>query len=309
MKLTLKEGKGYIPVAKIENEGKLSNEILYIDPNIKDDDDGELEMNELRDIDFSKYLVKQKPREAIMKQNQLAKHVYAKSKPVDEELLEMYKKIQKDSTKELRLKTGNFIPVPNTNSERNIYYVFGPSGSGKSHFTAMILKQFLKLNPDKDAYIFSTLNDDDVIDKLGKRIKRINIESLLDAPMNVEEIPKGSMLVFDDVDVIANKKLLDEVLKLENQLYQIGRHYNLSVIKTSHLGSDYKRTRVILMESAYIVCYPRSGSFAQIQYVLKTYAGMSAEEIERVRNVKSRWATIHTRYPKFVLTENECFLL
>jgi hypothetical protein len=313
MKLTLKEGKGFIPVAKIDGEGRLDSEILYIDPSIRDDaesdDDGAFDMDN-RDIDYARYIgSKLKPRDAVMKQNQLAKHLYAKTKPIDDELLGMYNRIHKDSAKELRLKTGTFQPVPNINNERNIFYIFGPSGSGKSYFTASVLRQFLKLHPNKEVYIFSKLDDDKVIDKLGNRVKRINIDTLAENPMDVTEFPKGSMVVFDDVDMIEDKIISNAIFKLENSLYQVGRHYDLSVVKTSHLGSDYKRTRVILTEAHYIVCYPRSGSFQQIQYVLKQYMGMDNKQIDRIKNVKSRWCLLHKNYPQYVLTETECFLL
>jgi hypothetical protein len=310
MKLTLKEKDNFIPVAKIEGEGKLDNEILYIDPSVKDEEEEEEELDlNIRDIDYNKYLGKQKPREAVLKQNQLAKYLHKKTKPIEEDLLSMYTNIKKDSGKEFKLKNGTFVPIPNVNNERNIYYIFGPSGSGKSYFTATILKQFLKLNPGKDVYIFSQLDDDKVIDKLGNRIKRINTESLIEEPIDVKEIPEGSMVVFDDVDTIEDKKVLEAIMKLENSLYQVGRHYNLSVIKTSHLGSNYKQTKVILTEAHYIVCYPRSGSFQQIQYVLKQYMGLDPKQIERIKNIKSRWCLLHKNYPQYVLGETECWLL
>ena len=34
--------------------------------------------------------------------------------------------------------------VPNTNSERDVYYITGPSGSGKSYFVRMYCEQYKK---------------------------------------------------------------------------------------------------------------------------------------------------------------------
>ncbi len=311
MKLTFKEQKGYIPIAKVvdDKKGKLNNEILFLDPSVAtNDSDDDIDM-EMREIDYQKYLAKMKPRESLAKQNQLAKHIAKKNKPVDDDLLHAYNKIKSDSHKEFNLQSGLFVPIPDVNKERVIYYIFAPSGAGKTYLTASILKQWLKLNPEKDVYIFSKLDDDAVLDNLGKRIKRININSLKENPIDVGEIPQGSMVVFDDCDCIEDKQINEAILKLENSIYQVGRHHKISCIKTSHLGSDYKRTRVVLSESHYIVVYPNAGSFQQVQYVLKTYMGLSNNEIQDIKNLRSRWVLCSRNYPQYVLYETGCYLL
>ena len=47
----------------------------------------------------------------------------------------------------------------------------------KTYLAASIIKNWMKLNPGKDVYVISKLDDDKVIDDLGPRIKRINIET------------------------------------------------------------------------------------------------------------------------------------
>lgn len=313
MKLTFKEKKGFIPIAKVtEAKGALNNEILFLDPSIKADSDSDSESDielALREIDYNKYLAKMKPRESLMKQNQLAKHLAKRNKPLDDDLLEAYNQIKTDSQKEFKLQSGLFVPIPDVNKERVIYYVFAPSGAGKTYLTANILKQWMKLYPKKDVYILSKLTDDKVIDDLGPRIKRINIETLKESPIDVTEIPEGSMVVFDDCDCIEDKQINDAILKLENSIYQVGRHHKISCIKTSHLGSDYKRTRVVLSESHYIVVYPNAGSFQQVQYVLKTYMGLSNSDIQDIKNLRSRWVLCSRNYPQYVLYETGCYLL
>ena len=67
--LTLKEGKGYIPVAQIVSRDKLNNEVLFINPSLDDgDSDADFDYN-LQEIDYGKYLHSMKPREAVMVQN------------------------------------------------------------------------------------------------------------------------------------------------------------------------------------------------------------------------------------------------
>ena len=40
--------------------------------------------------------------------------------------------------------SANFQMVPNDNTERTIIYIIGPSGSGKSYFSKLYLKEFKK---------------------------------------------------------------------------------------------------------------------------------------------------------------------
>lgn len=308
VKLTFKEGKNFIPIAKIESKDKLNNEILFINPNADDDgveDDRDMQ---LYDIDYNKYLPKMKPREAVMTQNLLSKHLLKHNLPLEDNMQMIYKNIIEDTNKEMRLKPGQkFIPIPNPNLERTITYIFGPSGSGKSYMTAMLVKQFRKLNPNSEVYLFSKLTDDKVLDE--QQVKRIDINTLKDEPIDVAEIPEGSLCIMDDCDCIEDKKVNEEIQKLQNSILQVGRHHKISLIITSHLGSDYKRSRVVLSEMHSCVVYPSSGSFQQIKYILQHYMGMDNKQIQRIKGLKSRWALISRNYPIYVLSENEVFLV
>lgn len=309
----MKEQKGFIPIAKIEEskDKKLNNEILFLNPSTKDDSDSDSDFDyELQDVDMNSYFKGMKPRQAVMKSNELAKHLSKKLKPVDDEMANIYKKVKEDSSKDFKLKSGIFVPIPDINKSRNIYYLFGASGSGKSYLSASILKQWLKLN-DGNIYVFSALDDDKVIDALGKRVHRVDIETL-EEKMDIKEIPDGSMVLFDDVDTLNNneqKTIYENLQHLLNQVLQIGRHNKISAIITSHLASDYKRTRVVLNESHYIIIYPQSGSFYQNSYLLKHYCGMSSQDIQKVKKMKTRWAMVHRQFPQYVLGEHECYLL
>ena len=308
-KLTLSEKPKYIPVAQIVSKDKLNSEVLFLDPNIEtEDNDSDFDYDSQM-VDFNKYLSKTKPREAVKKQNEIAKHFSKKLKPADDELAELMNKIKHDGNKDFKLKNGSFVPIPDVNKDRTIFYIFAPSGSGKTYLSAMIIKQFMKLNPKSDVYVFSKLDEDKVIDDLGSRIKRINVDTLAEDPIDVKEIPEGSMCLFDDTDCLEDRKTNDAILKLENSIYQVGRHTRISVIKTSHLGSDYKKTRVILAEAHYICVYPSSGSFQQISYILKSYLGMGKNDIQKIKNARSRWVCISKHYPQYVLSESECYLL
>ena len=70
----------------------------------------------------------------------------------------------------VNLKSGeHFEPIPNISKERDILYVVGASGSGKSYFVSQYGKNYKSFYPKNQIYVFSTVDDDkDGIDKIGK---------------------------------------------------------------------------------------------------------------------------------------------
>jgi hypothetical protein len=57
----------------------------------------------------------------------------------------------------------------------------------------------------------------------------------------VEEL-KDSVTIFDDIDVISNKRIRDAVYNILNQVLEIGRHFKITCIVTNHLPTNGKDT-------------------------------------------------------------------
>lgn len=215
--------------------------------------------------------------------------------------------------KEIKV-SGDMIPIPkvdltnqNKNGFRECLYVAGPSGSGKSTFIAKYAKQYKKIYPKNNVYVFSRLLEDGPIDD----IKPIRIEinsDLLDDPITPEEL-QNSLVIFDDTDTIRSKKLRDAIIHLKNDLLETGRHNDVYVCITSHLITNYKETRTILNESHGICLFPGSGGHHQMKYCLKNYFGLSPGEIKKILKLRSRWVYITKTYPRYVLYESGCYLL
>lgn len=208
----------------------------------------------------------------------------------------------KKSFNRLRIEDGKFQQLPNFQIERNIWYITGPSGSGKSTYTFNISKEWvIGKKKNKDIYIFSALKEDPSLDKL--KPKRIMIDDMLiDDPFHAEDF-ENSLVIFDDIDVISNKHHREAVIKILNEILEIGRHNNVSCIITNHLPTGGKDTRRVLNESHYIVYFPHSGSKKQINYLLNQYIGLDNDEIIKIKKSKSRWACIYKNYPMIALTE------
>ena len=169
-----------------------------------------------------------------------------------------------------------------TNEDGQIYprimYITGASGSGKSYYTLNFVNEYLKRHKKNKVYLFSALDEDETLDS-DKRIKRI----MIDEDIGDESIDdfENTLCIFDDVDILG-KKEKDAVYFLLNKFLQVGRHKNINVIFTSHLPSDNRNTRVILNE-ANCITYNPSGSSHSINYLLKTYCGLSVGQIKNIK--------------------------
>jgi hypothetical protein len=200
---------------------------------------------------------------------------------------------------------GKFQQIPDPETERQIIYVFGPSGSGKSYYSKQYIKQWRKLKKKSDVYLFSSLEDDESLDDI--KPKRITIDNKLVSDPIDTEMFKDSMVIFDDIDVIKDKKIKEAVYDILNGILEIGRHFNIDCILTNHLPSNGKDTRRILNECHSITYFPHAGAGRQVRYFLENYAGLDLKEMKRIKKMKTRWATIFKTYPMCVMTEKDLF--
>lgn len=222
----------------------------------------------------------------------------------------------KQGEKCIRLKDGEFIPLPNIHT-RDIWYVAGPSGSGKSTVAGKIIEVYHEIFPKACIFLFSKLGEDDAYDKLEKGgvISRVVLdERIVEEPIEIkDEIDKkhGALMIFDDTDTIRDKKILEQVGFLKRDIGEIGRHNNIYCIQTSHLinGINKNEARVIHNELTKLVIFPESGGFKQQSYCLSEYWGLDKKTIKRILNLPSRWILMSKTYPQYILTQSMCCLL
>ena len=203
---------------------------------------------------------------------------------------------------------GKFQQIPDTTANRQILYITGASGSGKSTYTLKYLQEYKKKYKDNEIYLFSALTEDETIDQM-KGLKRIKIDdTLVNDPLDVIEF-KNSCVVFDDIDVINNKHIREEVYKILNQILELGRHHHITCVITNHLATNGKDTRRILNEAHSITYFPSSGSVKGINYLLQTYCGLDKHAILKAKKTKSRWITIFKHYPQIMMGEKNIWIL
>lgn len=305
--LSFTEGK---PIAIIKG-GKYKNEILHIKDQIFKNDN-ENQTNE--------YFKKGKREEIPYDEMEIIEEIISKKLKSKKDTLNKKKlinKIMKNKTlkekytknkigKEIKLDNGYMQPIPNTKT-RDVIYVCAPSGSGKSTYISNYAKEYKKIFPNNKIYVFSRLTEDKPIDEL----KAIRIEinnALVLNPILPEEL-ENSLVIFDDIDTLRDKRQKDAIMALKDDLLQVGRHMTISLLITSHLMTNYKETRIVLNEAQQIVIFPHSGSDNSIKYVLKAYVGLDKDDINKILKLGSRWVTVYKTAPQAILYSYGAYII
>ena len=151
------------------------------------------------------------------------------------QIKEVYEKVLADckTNKEIILDDDGIfelLPSPDP-KKRQVWFIAGCSGSGKSYKAKELLTYYHKLYPSRGCYLISKLKEDSTLDVL-KFLKRVNIQSLVDDYPELSEFHE-CFVVFDDVDSLTGIEQ-KTVLKLIDDLASMGRHQVCSIAFLSH---------------------------------------------------------------------------
>ena len=271
---------------------------------------------EINALKYAEDLKSFKPNERVRIINRL-QEALNKNLDVDslvgehETVKKLYRKIAEDKTHETHIELptdSTFQCIPSADpKKRQVWYVAGQSGSGKSYFARGIAESYKKLYPDREVYLISKLNEDETLDKSKiAKPKRISLDSLVSDPPELDEF-KDCLLIADDFDTL--DKPYDKIVhKLIEDLCIMGRHTNTSMLILSHYLTNYKKTRLILGEANFLVVYPLATSFKDIKYVAEMYGGLDSEDIVKMKK-RGRWVCIHKNYPSYVISSHDVNLL
>lgn len=311
--LTFDKGDEGDAIAVVKG-GDMDGSILYLHQQGTKDKKSRIR-KEINPERYRKQLISYKPAERIRIINKLQE---ALDKDLDAEnligvsndIIEMYKAIrgEKNSASSIELEGDSlFVPIHSADKKkREVYYIAGQSGSGKSYFARMIAENYKKLYPDREVYLISKLQEDETLDKMkiGKP-KRIKLDSLVEDYPKLEEF-KDCMVIFDDFDTL-DAPYDKVVLKLIEDVCIMGRHTNTSCLILSHYLTNYKKTRLILNEAHHLVLYPLSTSTKAMTYVATNYAGLEPEHIKEFKRL-GRWIMIKKSYPCYIISAQKAFL-
>ena len=206
---------------------------------------------------------------------------------------------------EIKITDGKLQPLPNRDIIEKVY-ISAPSGAGKSTYAGKWVGEFTKMFKEDDIYLFSSITKDKVLDKYDPT--RITLDNeLLNDPIEPSEIP-NSLVIFDDTDTIRDRTMRRYMEILRDWILEQGRHFEIRMLITSHLLSNYTATRRILNEATSVVVFPKSGSGTfHIKNFLKTYCGFDKDQIKKFLNLPSRWVAIYRSYPQYVIYEKGAY--
>jgi hypothetical protein len=233
----------------------------------------------------------------------------------DEEISEVYLHEKKNETidgfSEMDLQDGyQFQPVPNQSKERDVLFIAGKSGSGKSFYGREYLKQYAKIYPKRPIYLISYLDKDDTLDEF-KKIVRINIydPEFMKEELGIDDF-KDACVIMDDIDSVKDKKLKMYLLNLLSKLLTMGRHSATTVLYCSHQPYEGMKTQDILNECDSLTIFPRTLGKRKVRYLLEGYFGMENDEIQKLAGLESRWVTFYKScYPNLIMSQNKIYTL
>jgi hypothetical protein len=309
--LTFETDKGARPVAIVrggEDEGK----ILYLH-------EGEKKNNRKHQpINSNKYSTELRALKPMERVKLIARLEEARDKGLEVDQLigeaaigkQLYERILADETasKDVSLESGSFELLPSPDpKKRDVFYIAGASGSGKSYIAKGLGEYYQKLFPDRSVYLISKLAEDSgTLDKMKPPAKRINIQSLVDDFPDLDEF-KNCMVIFDDYDTFTGPA--EKVVhKLIDDLATMGRHTCTTMLCLSHYLTNYKKTRLLLNEATHLVLYPMATSFHALSYLLKTHVGMSKDDVRDIRKL-GRWVCVYKNFPQFLVAAHHARML
>jgi hypothetical protein len=304
--LSFKNGR---PIALIEG-GEYDKKKLKLDLDSESDETDlpYVDKTDLLDHDFFRKRTKNLKINEIVK---LQKALMRGREPEDDDVSSLYREaiseIKNKEGKELKLVDGRMFPLPNR-EQRECIYISAPSGAGKSTWAANYILLWKKMFPEGNLYIFSKLAEDEILDQFEPLRIKIN-ETLIDDEFDLNIFEAPALVLFDDIDSISNKKIQEAVINIQDNILDIGRHYDIWCLSTSHMLMAYKRTRNLINESSGIVFFPNSGSTYHIKRFLREYAGLNKKQIERILTLHSRWIFLHKNYPMYIISEHEAYLI
>jgi len=218
------------------------------------------------------------------------------SPPVEEEECGM-DEIDLDSDESIEV-----IPAPQ--NERLI--IGGPAGSGKSTFAADYARLWKKLFPNGLIHLFARQSDDPAFEDI--ELEEIVVDqSIIGEDLGIHDF-KDTLVIFDDMDNLQDKDVINYIHKLLNDLMACGRKQNIYVMYITHIFRNRQKTQVALNEANKIVFFNGMGDRQNVG-VLKEYAQMNKDEIERLTTLPSRWCCLERKRPRYVVHEKGIFLL
>ena len=166
-----------------------------------------------------------------------------------------------------------------------------------------------------EIFLFSSVGADDPSYKPIREFYALKFfvkdpKDLAPEDLNINTYEERSILIFDDINSIANKKMRNQVISFRETCLEIARHRSLGIISTEHLFHNRAKTQRLRNSSAYLCLYPRN-SPKPIDDVLDNNFNLGRYErhalIKKlVREGRAQF--LHIDYPGYVINTKRVHL-
>lgn len=191
---------------------------------------------------------------------------------------------------------------------RQILYVSGASGSGKSYYSASYIKEYIKMFPKNKILLFSSVSEDKKLDKFKQLIRVKLDEEFYNRRFKIEDF-ENTLVIYDDTETIANPFIKEKLKNIMNLILTTGRHKSVFVIITSHITNAGHSTKMILTEAHSITLFLRTIGNKTLKYVLEGSFGFDKHQIKKIKQLDSRWVCVLKTYPMVVLHEKGMYTI
>lgn len=208
--------------------------------------------------------------------------------------------------------------------DRVTMFIAGCQKCGKSYFIGRFIREhYRKMHSERPIYIVTGLSERDAnfegismlkISTDPRTISKITLEKLRTHPVTGERV--GALVVFDDIDRIADKKSSNAVYKLASDILSNGRDHttqagcaDLDCIITNHEANDWLKTRTALTECNWVILFPAATTHSTMTRIIDKIGGSKQQKEDIVKYRTSRYLLLHKTFPKFCVMEDRIFLL
>ena len=163
-------------------------------------------------------------------------------------------------------------------------------------------------------YKFSSVDNDPSFEPLrqlvGEKFVYKDPRDLTQEDLRVKNYDKKSVLIFDDVNSISDKRIRNMILNFRNNCLEVARHRSLVILNSDHLYHARNLTAKLRNSSAYMVFYPRN-SPKPIDDVLEHNMNMNRHErVDLIKKIikEGRSQFIRMDSPSYLINSKRCLL-
>lgn len=208
---------------------------------------------------------------------------------------------------------------------RDIWYITGTSGCGKTRMARWLAERYRALWPDRAIHYVSFKEEPDRAMPTRKshpddpvRVTRLLHEKLAQTPLPIKSLSR-SLLIVDDVDnLLAKKPKAGRAVQLlVNDVCLTGRSHAhgdgaVSLVYITHNASNYLQTRTLASEANYIVFFPRGlAAVESLNRMLLNFGGPACdrEAVKAAMSTDAAWVAIRKRYPFALISEGSARIM